>query len=143
MTSSTPVLATLATLLAFTACHRKVEEQPEPELIEHRIEPCHAFCDAMYDPECGADPLPPRSVDACFEACATLGHGSQWAPQPDGTDACATEWMAHLDCALALDCEDRRLAFSGGDHRPCWEEAIAKADCFFSTPNLDREDPPR
>ena len=139
--SSTIVVAVMAALLTAVACNRTIEDD-EPELIEHRIEPCRQICDAMHDPDCGAVPLPPRTADECFVACAKRGSGFQWGLLPDGTDACYDEAIAQIDCILALDCEGRRLALSGGEGRPCEAEAAAKADCYYTTPNLEREDPP-
>lgn len=139
--SSTIVVAVTTALLTAVACNRTIEDD-EPELIEHRIEPCRMLCDAMHDPDCGAVPLPPRTADECSVACAQPNGNFQWGLQPDGSDACYDEVIAHIDCILALDCEGRRLALSGGEGRPCEAEAEATAVCFFTTPNLEREDPP-
>lgn len=143
MRSRTRVALGLMAGLVIVGCHRKIDEEPEVELIEHRIEPCTVVCTAAYDPQCGAEELPPRTVEECIEACATPG-GSQWAYQEDGTDACAEEWFRWANCIEALDCDGRHAAFNevATPDRACGEEALDKADCYYTTPSLDREDPP-
>lgn len=132
----------LLVLVHATACHRTVDDEPEVELIEHRIEPCRSLCDLAYDPQCGQDPPPDRTVDGCFEQCASDNpQGFSWAHQDDGTDACVAEWLARLRCLEALDCQDRYDAFNGGPQPaslPCQEEALAVTLCVNANPRADR-----
>lgn len=147
MTRPQPRLSTLAVTVALLAlppfaCSRTIEEE-EPVLVESRIEPCQMWCTNQLDPECGAilEDQAWRSVDDCVESCAGLGGGWDWALQPDGTDACAEEWIAAAECIDALTCEGRRAWF----RRPglttdyaCYEEFAEKRHCFNSTPSLEK-----
>lgn len=122
-------------------CHRTVED--EPPLVESRIGPCTIVCESVMS-ECGPnweDPgwggkKPPKSLEACVQGCAgdDPGDPSFWAPQPDGTDACAPEWNAKADCLAELSCEEQIRFWNDprtGDYPckatneavfPCWSE---------------------
>ena len=135
----------LAALAIPTACSRTIDEDPPPVLSETRIEPCRARCEIHLDPECGANPgdLAFRSVDECVESCAAAEPGGWgWALQEDGTDACAEEWIAAVECLVALTCEEQHEFFTKipaiDPDYPCKAETDLKMHCFWSTPSLDR-----
>ena len=137
-----------AAVLLALACSRTIEEDEPLELVESRIEPCRDRCTVMLDPECGARPedIEFDTVDECVESCAALESGWMWARQPDGTDACAGEWIALATCLVELSCEDQRWFWRrnlvNGEDYPCKAEEQAQAHCFYSTPSLDRTEPP-
>jgi hypothetical protein len=127
-------------------CSRTIEEDKPRELVEHRLEPCRQWCTPMLSSECGARPEDRafRTVDECVESCADVKGGWEWARQEDGTDACAEEWFMAADCMDALSCEEQRDYFwtlPATDHDyPCKAELDAKRHCFYSTPNIEREE---
>ena len=130
-----------------TACSRTIEQEDPPVLSETRIEPCRARCTIHLDPECGANPedLAFRTVDECVESCAAAEPGGWgWALQEDGTDACAEEWIAAVECLVALTCEEQHEFFTNipaiDPDYPCKEESDAKRRCFDSTPSLDKRE---
>lgn len=135
----------LAVLLLVAACGRTIEEDDPPVLVEHRVEPCRKYCEAMLSPECGraADNRPFPTVDDCVVACAVAEPGGwRWGRQEDGTDACAEEWFALSECMDGLSCEEQRSFFqrATGDYPPgfaCTGEFDARDHCFYSTPSLD------
>ena len=144
------VTAAVAAVLLSWGCGRTIEEEEPRELVESRIEPCRERCTAQLDPECGARPEdhPFRTVDECVEDCAAVeDNGWLWAPQEDGTDACAEEWIAFKDCLVALSCEDqhafyRKNLVDGSDY-PCKADNNAKDHCFYSAPRFEPEDDSR
>jgi hypothetical protein len=118
------------------SCGRTIEEEEPRALVEHRIEPCEQWCTAMQSPECGRidEPQPFRTADECIEDCAALDSENpwDWAPQADGTDACAEEWLAIGECMDGLTCEEQRAYFrrppTSTDY-PCKEELDARSRC--------------
>lgn len=131
------------------ACSRTIDEDPPPTLVESRLEPCRARCEIQLHPECGARPEdhPFRTVDECVESCADIRGGWWWARQEDGTDACAEEWIAAVDCLVALSCEEQHELFTNipaiEPDYPCKAESDAKMRCFDSTPSLEKDEDPR
>ena len=135
----------LAVLLLLAGCSRTIEEEEPPVLVEHRVEPCRQYCEAMLSPECGraADTRPFPTVDDCIVACAAAEPGGwEWGLQEDGTDACAEEWFVLADCMDGLSCEEQRSFFQRnmGDYPPgfaCTDEFEARRHCFNTMPSLD------
>jgi hypothetical protein len=140
----TVIRSAIAALLVL-GCGPTIEEEEEPELVEHRIRPCTQVCTAMLSPECGGNPedlIPGQTVEECVEDCASAEPtGWQWAPQEDGTDACAEEWIAKAECIDALSCEDQHRFFTRrpavDTDWPCKPEHDAALTCFYSTPSLE------
>ena len=137
-----PSLRALGLVVAVVAvvgswsCGRTIEEDEPREVVEHRVEPCRKFCAAMLSPDCGSvfEPRPFASIEECTENCAALDSNYDWgwAPQADGTDACAEEVIVAYECIDALTCEETRAYFrrpGTADEYPCRAEIHAKQDC--------------
>lgn len=137
----TRALANAVPLLAAWSCGRTIEEEEPRELVDHRIEPCRQWCDAMQSPDCGRidEPQPYESAEECTEDCAAVDpeYPSEWAPQPDGTDACTEEWYAVAACFDGLTCEEQRSYFrrETSAYPPgfaCADELEARSDCYYA-----------
>lgn len=130
----------VATALVAWSCGRTIEEDEPRERVEHRIEPCTQWCDAMQSPDCGRvdEGQPFETAEECIDDCASLDSDNpwDWAPQPDGTDACAEEWEAVGACMDGLTCEEQRAYFRrppGNLEYPCKAELDARTDCYYAT----------
>jgi len=143
--SATSKLLTLvwssASLLGAAACG----PERKPELIEHRVESCTAYCEVQLDPVCGKGPWGFEDVQDCVEDCALPGGGYawDWGPQRDGSDACASEWLAYEHCVTSLSCEQQQLYFAIGPDTPpeerlCWDEVMARNNCAAAAEADDR-----
>jgi hypothetical protein len=132
-------LAHTAAFLAAWSCGRTIKEEELRELVEYRIEPCRKWCDAMQSPDCGRidEPQPFETAEECLEDCAAVDsvYGWDWAPQPDGTDACAVEWYSVANCMDGLTCEEQRAYFRrpvDDTEYPCMTEIEARQLCFLA-----------
>lgn len=136
-----PIQSTIALLvvelLASCSCSRTIDEQGEPELLQHRVDDCQRFCEVRSG-ECGPDSDEPWTVEECVEECATIDGALSWhwGPQADTReDACIAEWKAHSDCLLAATCDEQQIYSrpTPGDppleERVCWEERHARDLC--------------
>jgi hypothetical protein len=129
-------LAVVVAVLGSWSCGRTIEEDEPRAVVDHRLESCGAFCSAMLSPDCGIvfEPRPFESVEECTEDCAALDSSNNWdwAPQADGTDACAEEVVVAHECIAGLTCEGQRAYFrrlGTADEFPCKAEVDEKMDC--------------
>lgn len=126
-------------VLASCSCSRAIEDEEEPELLEHRVEDCRRFCEVRSS-ECGPSPehFNVLTVDECVIKCASP-EGSfswQWGHRVEtGEDECIAEWRTHAQCLISASCEEQQEYWlpTPGDppleERVCWEERDARDLC--------------
>lgn len=115
-----------------------------PELIQHRVQPCEAWCNVQADPVCGYGPTEAYDDESgCVRECATAEGVVGWGwgyQEKTKEDACASEWKALSACVLALSCEQQHGYFADAsvppppEERPCWDQWTAMSTCTVNNP---------